>query len=40
MNILYLALGMLRWYESDTSTNERRAPLVLIPVRLVRSGCP
>ncbi len=37
VNILYLALGMLRWYESDTSTSERRAPLVLIPVRLVRS---
>ena len=38
VNILYLALGMLRWYESDSSDTERRAPLVLIPVRLTRSG--
>ena len=38
VNILYLALGMLRWYESDKSTTERRAPLVLIPVQLTRSN--
>ena len=38
VNILYLALGMLRWYESDSSTTERRAPLVLIPVQLARSS--
>ncbi|MCY3546036.1 MAG: DUF3320 domain-containing protein [Gemmatimonadetes bacterium] len=38
VNILYLALGMLRWYESDSSDIERRAPLVLIPVRLTHSG--
>ena len=38
VNILYLALGMLRWYESDSSDIERRAPLVLIPVKLARSG--
>ena len=38
VNILYLALGMLRWYESDSSDTERRAPLVLIPVKLTRSG--
>ena len=38
VNILYLALGMLRWYESDSSDRERRAPLVLIPVQLARSG--
>ena len=38
VNILYLALGMLRWYESDTSTTERRAPLLLIPVQLARSS--
>jgi len=29
---------MLRWYESDSSDIERRAPLVLIPVKLTRSG--
>ena len=38
VNILYLALGMLRWYESDSSTTERRAPLILIPVQLARSS--
>ena len=38
VNILYLALGMLRWYESDSSTTERRAPLVLVPVRLTQSN--
>ena len=38
VNILYLALGMLKWYESDSSTTERRAPLVLIPVQLARSS--
>ena len=38
VNILYLALGILKWYESDTSTTERRAPLILIPVQLARSS--
>ena len=38
VNILYLALGMLRWHESDSSDTERRAPLVLIPVKLTQSG--
>ena len=38
VNILYLALGMLRWYESESSAAERRAPLILIPVRLDRSS--
>ncbi len=38
VNILYLALGILKWYESDTSTTERRAPLILIPVRLAQSS--
>ena len=37
VNTLYLALGMLRWYESDKSELERIAPLILIPVRLVRT---
>ena len=38
VNILYLALGMLRWYESESSGTARRAPLILIPVQLDRSG--
>ena len=36
VNILYLALGMLSWYESPTSEIERQAPLLLIPVSLER----
>lgn len=37
VNSLFLALGFLVWYESDSSEIERRAPLVLVPVRLVRT---
>ena len=35
-NTLYLALGVLRWYETDISERARYAPLVLLPVELVR----
>ncbi|MEI8396688.1 MAG: DUF3320 domain-containing protein [Rhodospirillaceae bacterium] len=38
VNILYLALGMLRWYESPSSEIERHAPLLLIPVTLERKS--
>jgi very-short-patch-repair endonuclease/DNA polymerase III delta prime subunit len=38
VNILYLALGMLEWYESDSSEMVRKAPLLLIPVEIVRSN--
>jgi DNA polymerase III delta prime subunit len=34
---LYLALGVLRWFESSSSQKARRAPLVLVPVELVRA---
>ena len=37
VNTLYLALGLLRWYESEKSELERVAPLVLVPVRLDRT---
>ncbi len=37
VNTLYLALGMLRWYETPTSEEPRLAPLVLVPVVLERS---
>ena len=37
VNTLYLALGMLRWYESEDSELERSAPLILVPVRLDRT---
>jgi very-short-patch-repair endonuclease len=36
VNILYLALGFLRWYESENSQVERHAPLILVPVELDR----
>jgi hypothetical protein len=38
VNTLYLALGMLEWYESESSETPRRAPLILIPVELSRSS--
>ena len=38
VNILYLALGMLRWYEAESSQEPRRAPLILVPVALERSS--
>jgi len=38
VNILFLALGMLHWYESRSSDDLRKAPLILIPVELSRSN--
>lgn len=38
VNILYLALGMLEWIESDSSKEVRKAPLVLVPVQLERGS--
>ncbi|WP_372921982.1 DUF4011 domain-containing protein, partial [Roseovarius sp.] len=36
VNILYLAMGFLRWYESDSSEVLRESPLILVPVELIR----
>ena len=36
-NTLFLAMGFLRWYETDLSEKARYAPLVLIPVEVVKS---
>lgn len=36
VNILYLAIGFLKWYEDKNSDRERFAPLLLIPVSLDR----
>jgi len=36
VNTLYLALGMLEWYESRDSDILNRAPVLLVPVRLTR----
>ena len=37
VNLLYLALGFLRWKEAPSSDVVREAPLVLLPVQLVRN---
>lgn len=37
-NTLYIALGLLKWYESDRSVKPRYAPLILVPIELVRKG--
>lgn len=37
VNILYLALGLLKWFDDDKAENARYAPLVLMPVMLERS---
>ncbi|WP_237709177.1 DUF3320 domain-containing protein [Sphingomonas elodea] len=38
VNILYLALGFLTWFEDKSSSAPREAPLVLLPVELVRNA--
>ena len=37
-NTLYLALGLLKWYETPTSQKPRFAPILLIPVEIVRKS--
>ncbi len=36
VNTLYLALGFLKWREADSSSKDRFAPLILVPVTLAR----
>jgi hypothetical protein len=36
VNILYLALGRLKWFEAGKGDTPRHAPLVLVPVQLQR----
>ena len=38
VNALYMVLGMLHYYESPTSEDVRKAPLLLIPVEIKRSN--
>src|ERR1700733_12065965 len=38
VNVLYLALGFIKWFEDARSEVERFAPLVLVPVELTRKG--
>lgn len=37
-NTLFLALGLLKWYESPVSELPRYAPIVLIPVDILRKS--
>lgn len=37
-NTLYLALGLLRWYETSKSERPRFAPILLLPVEIVRKS--
>ncbi len=37
VNILYLAIGFLRWFESESSSMPRESPLILLPVELIRN---
>ncbi len=37
-NTLYMALGLLRWYENPRSTKPRYAPIILVPVEIVRKS--
>jgi very-short-patch-repair endonuclease len=38
VNILYIALGQLKWFERDQPDTPRYAPLVLVPVELHRDS--
>lgn len=38
VNTLFISLGMLAWYEAESSNEKRVAPLVLVPVTLERSS--
>ncbi|WP_158803949.1 DUF3320 domain-containing protein [Acidisoma sp. L85] len=38
VNILYLAMGFLTWFEDKTSSVPREAPLILLPAELVRNA--
>ena len=35
-NTLYLALGLLKWYETPSSERPRYAPILLLPVEIIR----
>lgn len=37
-NTLYVALGLLKWYETKTSEKPRYAPILLLPVEIIRKS--
>lgn len=38
VNVLYLALGFLKWFEAHNADQPRYAPLILVPVTLTRAS--
>lgn len=37
-NNLFLVIGVLKWFETDTATKPRHAPILLLPIEIVRRG--
>jgi hypothetical protein len=37
-NTLYVGLGLLRWFETDLSERPRYAPILLLPVEIIRKS--
>ena len=37
-NTLFLALGMVRWYENERSNTPRFAPILLLPIDIIRKS--
>ena len=37
-NALFIAIGMLKWYVTEKSDQPRYAPILLLPVNIVRNG--
>lgn len=37
-NTLYIALGLLKWYETKASERPRYAPILLLPVEIIRKS--
>lgn len=37
-NTLYLAVGLLKWFETPSSTRPRFAPILLLPIEIIRKS--
>ncbi len=37
-NTLYLAVGLLKWFETPSSTRPRFAPIILLPIEIIRKS--
>lgn len=37
-NTLYVAFGLLKWYESDVSEKARYAPILMLPVEIIKKS--